>query len=288
MLELNGGRYRVGIDPARGGSIAAFEWADAPILRPSGPGSMQDTACFALVPFSNRIARGSFVAGGQSHRMAPNAPGTDPRNPIHGFGWISEWEIVESSARHAVIEHHYPGDSWPWRYRAHQRFELGDNGLSVELGVTNMSGEKMPAGLGFHPYFPLTPKTRYHGLHCGEWRVDEGCLPVALEEQAEAVDWWAGAPVSSRRVDTVYTGRSGPLTITWPERALQCTLSASDNLSSTVIYTPADQDFFCVEPVSHATDAINRPDGNMVTLDPGATMQAWMRLEVGHTKASTP
>ena len=29
-----------------------------------------------------------------------------------------------------------------------------------------------------------------------------------------------------------------------------------------IVYTPPGEDFFCVEPVSHMTDAINRMDGD--------------------------
>jgi aldose 1-epimerase len=52
-----------------------------------------------------------------------------------------------------------------------------------------------------------------------------------------------------------------------------------------VIYTPAGQDFFCVEPVSNANDAFNMaargvPDTGTVVLAPGEVLAGTMRLAV--------
>jgi hypothetical protein len=81
-----------------------------------------------------------------------------------------------------------------------------------------------------------------------------------LHEADAPTDWWHGAPAKSRVVDTVYTGREGAITIHWPDTGLRATMTPGDNLPFTVVYTPAADDYICVEPVSHATDAVNRPD----------------------------
>ncbi len=280
MLELNSDEYRVLIDPERGGSLAAFEWAGHAILRASRPGPMSKTACFPLVPFSNRIANGKFTLAGQDFQIAPNAHAVDANNPIHGFGWLSAWDVVSADASSAVIEHSFSGGEWPWRYVAQQHVSLKEDGLTLKLQVTNVDETAMPAGLGFHPYFPRKADTTYHGLHTGEWLVDDGRLPVQLTETPEPQDWWNGRPVGSRIVDTVYTGRTGPLKLFWPDIAAKATILPSDNLPFTVVYTPSGQDFFCVEPVSHETDAVNKRNGVMVMLAPGETMSASMQIKV--------
>ncbi|WP_067597807.1 aldose 1-epimerase [Altererythrobacter ishigakiensis] len=280
MLELNSGDYRVVIDPERGGSLAAFEWAGHAILRASKPGTMSETACFPIVPFSNRIEAGQFEMDGNTFQLAPNAPSLDGNNPIHGFGWLSAWEVVDADATRVVIQHTHDASEWPWRYRARQYILLGENGLLLQLEVTNLDETVMPAGLGFHPYFPRRAEALYHGLHLGEWSVDNGCLPTRLVELSEPADWWKGAPVGSRSVDTVYTGRHGPLTLIWPDIAAKATIKPSENLPFTVVYSPHGRDFFCVEPVSHETDAINMKPGGMAALAPRETMQAWMHIEI--------
>ena len=84
MLELTSDQCRLVLDPARGGSIAAFEYSGAPIFRASRAGSILETGNFPLVPFSNRIAKGQYASGGKTYRLDPNFPQADPVNPLHG------------------------------------------------------------------------------------------------------------------------------------------------------------------------------------------------------------
>ena len=62
----------------------------------------------------------------------------DHPNSLHGLGWQRAWTVIEAGADTAVLVHdHDGGDGWPWAYRAEQRFELGEDGLSVTLTLTN-------------------------------------------------------------------------------------------------------------------------------------------------------
>ena len=58
----------------------------------------------------------------------------------------------------ARLEYRHPAGAWPWAYHATQRFTLTPSGLTVELSLSNQSAAPMPAGLGWHPYFPRTPR----------------------------------------------------------------------------------------------------------------------------------
>ena len=270
MLRLEAGDYRLLLDPGRGGSICAFEWRGEPLLRETCGPSILDVACFPLVPFSNRIANGRFESPRGPVQLRPNFPDSDHPHTLHGFGWLSEWEVVEAYAERATLRHVYPEAEWPWSYVAEQRFTLLRHHLVHELSVRNLSSAAMPAGLGFHPYFPRTDQTLYYGAHKGEWQTGEDGLPVTLIERDEAIDWWDGRAISERAVDTVYVKRSGPLVVRWPERELELKITPSLNLPFTVVYTPAARDFFCVEPVTHATNAFNSESaGALHWLPPG-------------------
>ena len=247
----------------------------------TGPGIL-DVACFPLVPFSNRIADGRFNWLGKAMALPPNAPAVDARHPLHGYGWLAAWDVADAQADRTRLVHAYQDGVWPWPYRAQLDYGLDAEGLTARLALTNTGDEPMPAGLGFHPYFPRTRTTRYRGLHRGEWQSGEDPIPATLDACGEAIDWWEGQPVATRSVDTVYTGREGMLEIDWPDRAMALTIAPSPGLPCTTLYVPHDADWFCVEPVSHATDAVNpHPGGEaMAALDPGDTMVAEMRLSV--------
>ena len=258
LIELAAAGYRLVVAPGRGGSILRFDWHEEPLLRPVCGPEIVDVACFPLVPFSNRIANGRFSLNGREIRLSPNFAGSRP-HPLHGFGWQSPWQVLWQTGGALAIEHTHHAGEWPWDYTAQQTFTLGDDGLTIELSVRNDSDDPMPAGLGFHPYFPRTAETRYLGLHRGEWVNSADFLPLELDLRPDPVDWWDGQPVCTRSVDTVYTGRTGPLEIDWPDRNLRVTMACSDELAHTVVLSPAGQDYFCAEPVTNMTDAFNRP-----------------------------
>ena len=270
-IEIACDAYRLTLDPVGGGAITRFDWRGQPLFRARcGPGIL-DQASFALVPFSNRIAFGRFCYEGKAVALAANFPGGGHPHTLHGFGWQARWHVAEHEATGCLLVHDYEGCEWPWAYRAEQRLDLSSAGLRHRLRVQNLSDRAMPVGLGLHPYLPRTAQTRFRALHRGEWQAGADGLPQSLACAAEPVDWWNSAPVATRTVDTVYTDRRGALIVEWPERDLVLTITPSDGLRHTVVYCPADADFFCVEPVTHSTDALNddKRAYEMARLEPG-------------------
>jgi len=279
-IALAAGDYRLEIDPGLGGSIARLDWRGEPLLRPTCGPSPLDTACFPLVPFSNRIAHGRFEAEGVVVRLAPNMPGGGEPHPLHGFGWLATWQVAHRDTGSAVIVHDHAAGEWPWAYRAEQRFVLDSEGLTVTLSIRNRSAFRMPAGLGFHPYVPVDSTTTYHGLHRGEWLNTHDNLPDRLDWRDAAIDWWDGRPLAARAVDTAYASREGSLTVT--RSGVMLIIEPSPELGFTVVYTPQGPHdaYACIEPVSHMTDAINRPgtDNGLKWLGAGEAMAVSMRL----------
>jgi len=57
----------------------------------------------------------------------------------------------------------------------------------------------------------------------------------------------------------------------------------TSSLPYLVVYTPAHSPYYCVEPVSHVSNAIHMADPaahGLRSLAAGATFDAWMKLEV--------
>ena len=64
-------------------------------------------------------------------------------------------------------------------------------------------------------------------------------------------------------------------------------MTAEPPLDFLVVYTPPGRPFFCVEPVSHVTDAFNlaaaeRGDTGARALERGETLRAVVRLSLEH------
>jgi aldose 1-epimerase len=283
VVSWRAGDWELACVPKQGGRLLRCDWQGEVIMRRATSDSIWDAAHFPLVPFSNRIAQGHFEIGNRVVTLRPNMPGSDSLHPLHGQGWQSPWTLELMDEGGLELGLAVSAGEWPWAYAARQSFRLHERDLVMTLSLTNEAVEPMPAGLGFHPYFPCTEATVYHGLHRGEWQTSSAGLPVTLVERAGTVDWWRGAPVGTRNVDTVYVGREGPLSLTWPDRALKLTMHPSPALRFTVVYTPPGQEFVCIEPVSHMTDAINRQDhsdNGLIWLAPGESLTVSVILTV--------
>ena len=283
MLQLASQDYQVGVSPQTGGAMTHLRFRGVDVLRPapdSADGPLQ-LACFPLVPYANRIAQGQFVWEGRTVTLSPNTKG-EP-HPLHGDGWRSSWTVAETSPDHVVLELHHAADDWPWAYAVRQTIHADAQGVGLELEIINLADTAMPAGLGFHPYFPDRSGARLKASVGTVWLTDDEMLPTRQAPPAQVRDWDLWAPVEATGlIDNCYTQWWGPADIRLPDRGLAVRLSASKNLGCLHVYSPPGEDFFCVEPVSHRPDALNAPNAvgqGVAALPPGGRLQASMRIE---------
>jgi len=282
-VMLREGELQVALAPDLGGAVLSFTCAGQDVLRPT-PGGVTDvlqTACFPLVPYANRIAEGRFRFGGRTATLARNMAGQ--AHPLHGDGWRGAWAVEASGADFATLMFEPARPEWPWRYRARQAFRLTAQGLTVELEVTNLDDAPGPFGLGFHPYFPNAGEAQLTAETTGVWMPDAQLLPSRHVAGQPLADWRAGAAVrSDRLIDHCHTGWDGVTRIDLGPGRPSLRLTASTDLSWLHIYAPPEEDFFCVEPVSHAPNAVNMADPpaqGVHVLRPDETLRAWMRLD---------
>lgn len=289
-VTLRSGALGLDLVPAIGGSIARF-WSEAAglaveLLRPAPVEALVQRdpwamASFPLVPWSNRIREGRFAFGGRAVTLAPNHP--PERHAIHGLGFQSPWSLVDLLPAAAVLEHRHAPDAWPWAYRAEQRITLTPAGLALELGLTNESDAPMPAGLGWHPYFPRTAETTLTARVGGLWLTDAEVLPLARVTPPAEQDPGRGLRVDRVSLDNPFADWDGHAVVAWPERRARLRIAAGPPLSWLVVYTPPARPFFCVEPVSHVTDAFNlaaagRTDTGTLLVGPGETLRVAVTL----------
>jgi len=278
---LRAGDLRLTFDPELGGAITSLTHDGEDLLRPTpeGAADVLETACFPLVPYANRIADGRFSFGGRTAALSRNMSGQ--AHPLHGDGWRGAWRIEARGEDVATLVFEPGKTEWPWRYRARQTFGLRSDGLTVELEVTNLDDAPGPFGLGFHPYFPNSATARLTARTTGVWRSSADLLPTEL---VAAQPWAEGAPVRTERLlDHCHTGWTGPARIDLGPGRSSLELSASPELGWLHVFAPPDEDFFCVEPVSHAPNAVNMADPQahgVRVLAPGETLSAWMRLDL--------
>lgn len=248
-----------------------FHVDGAPVFADVRGPAPADLACVPLLPFANRIGNARFVVDG---RQIALEPAHDEPHALHGTGWLRVWAVAASGNDWADLRlESAAGDGgWPWAWQGGQRFQLTDSGYRHTISLTNLGDTPMPAGIGLHPWLPRTPATRYCGLHSAEWQPGPDMLPRDFTHVASPIDWWAGAPVASRNVDCCYAERDGSLLIDWPEQGLRMEMVPEAVFGFTQVYVPA-ADYFCVEPISHLPDAVNRSgDTGLLWLAPGESL----------------
>lgn len=275
-FELRAGALRLAVRPELGGAIAGLWHRETPILRSSTPAALRsarDAACYPLVPYSNRLGLGRFRWQGRDYTTRLNVEGSP--HSMHGLGWQRPWTLESSSAVEVVLRLRHEGDAdWPFAFEATQYFTLSPEAMSVQMVFTNHAAVPQPVGLGWHPYFQRRPRSRLHIEIAQRWDADATRLPIRKVAQP-GID----SDVAHLDFDHCFEGWRGPARIRDERFALQLTSS----LPYLVVYTPQDRDYFCVEPVSHVSNAIHMAEPlaqGLRALAPGARLDASMKLEV--------
>ena len=275
-LELRAGDLRLALRPDLGGAIAGLWRGTLPVMRSTEPADLaaaRSSGCYPLAPYSNRLGYRRFRWAGHDHTTQPNFD--DNPHSLHGVAWLRAWEVVASDAEQAELRYEHAADAdWPFAFELRQRFVLTPGALEVHLALTNRAEQAQPVGLGWHPYFPKRPRSRLHVELSDRWENDASGLPTRRVAQP-GID----GDVAHLAFDNCFEGWRGPARL----RDEKLSLRLTSSLPYLVVFTPADKPYYCVEPVSHVSNAIHMSDPaahGLRSLAPKATFDAWMKLEV--------
>lgn len=284
---------RLGLLPAWGGSVAAWQWQPEPedadgehgpldLWRPWDGVAQAITAlaCYPLVPWSNRIAHGGFEHRGRFHPLAPNT--ADDPYPLHGDGWLQPWRLAldgPGAATMTLASDRFGGG--PHTYLATQGWQLVPGGMVQTLAVRNEGAAALPFGLGLHPWFIRTPGCRLSAAVSGVWLSRPDRIPTHLSPDFPS-GWNLndGVRVNDIVIDNAFSGWHGHARMHWPQRRLRLDMQAElwtpagrIRPDGCLLYSPAQAPVFCFEPISHPIDAPHLPgQPGWVELAPGQEM----------------
>jgi aldose 1-epimerase len=279
-LELRAGALRLALRPDLGGAIAGLWRGDLAVLRSTPAAELTGArkgGSYALAPYSNRLGYRRFRWLGQEHTTQPNFDDGNPHS-LHGVAWLRPWLVEKQAETSATLRYeHTPDAHWPFPFVVQQRFVLSNEGtdsLEMHLAFTNTATHPQPVGLGWHPYFPKRGHSRLHIELTDRWDSDASGLPTRRVPQP-GID----GDVAHLAFDNCFEGWRGAARI----RDEKLSMKLSSSLPYLVVYTPANSPYYCVEPVSHVSNAIHMAEPaahGLRTLSPGATFDAWMKLEI--------
>ena len=262
-LNLRDRHWNVVVSATHGGSLQLCEFDGIPVLEPAkllevGSGAARSCCYFPMIPFSNRIENSQFRFAGATVNLLENVAGT--RHAIHGHGWQAAWHVTHSNETTCSLAYRREAtDDWPWRYEGRQSFEIAGNTLRLTLAIRNLAGTPMPCGLGFHPFFPTRDHAR---LQLEAKRVWKGSVRDFPREPVEVPNHlsFADVPLSDRiGTDHCFDGWQRLATLSFEPATHVIVLEGCEATGFVIVYIPGG-DYFCVEPVTHAVNAMNLAD----------------------------
>ncbi|MDE2368576.1 MAG: aldose 1-epimerase [Burkholderiales bacterium] len=275
-IELRAGELRMALRPDLGSAVAGLWLRDLPVLRSTEGaelGAARLSGCYPLAPYSNRLGYRRFRWLGHDHQTAPNFD--DSPHSLHGVAWTRPWETVSTSAAEAELRYVHRADAdWPFDFELRQRYVLTPGAAEFHLALTNRADKPAPVGLGWHPYFPKRSRSRLHIESSERWENDASGLPTRRVPQP-GID----GDVAHLAFDNCFEGWRGPARL----RDEKLSLRLTSSLPYLVVFTPETKPYYCVEPVSHVSNALHMSDPaahGLRSVAPGATFDAWMKIEI--------
>lgn len=297
LTTLENECLRCQIDPEAGASIVtlALRMKDAwvPVMRPTPPeaiesGNSSDMASFVLVPYSNRIGDARFTFEGKSYELVPN---TSDGHTIHGDVRKRPWQVTDVGPtwiRLRFESRTFSDINFPFPFNANLGYEIDGNGFRAELEVENAGTERMPAGMGHHPYYSrtLTDPSEQVEVQATYTREYAGTVPTTpAGPLSPAHDFSKSRTIGDADIDCCFAGWDGKAVITWPGSGVRAEIDCEPPLRHVILFTPPGKPFFALEPVSNANNGFNLfaagdADSGVRVLEPGQTMAASFRVRV--------
>lgn len=286
MIELKNQDWHIQLDVQFGSCFHLAKYKEFDVFR-SYSGSTQSeftpylSGHFPLLPFSNRIKNGVFKFKDKTVSLPVNAPGQ--KHALHGYGWIGVWEVEHHTNNVCDLIFRHKASDWPWHFEARQNISVHENSLRMELSLRNLDDTPMPSGLGFHPYFnnPATAKLSFRSQNL--WIPDPETLPLHKISTPKNMDFEHGLQLRNLTLDHCFTDVSPHYSIIWEDEPNIIDIRTSENLKWAAIYIAHEDNCFCVEPISHAHNALNMDDptsNGVVTLEPGESQSCWAEFSV--------
>jgi aldose 1-epimerase len=263
-----------------------------------------------LAPWADRLDEQAFYANGIRYAFDMSAGTVRGANPIHGFlGSTTEWKIVEARAdgesawvTSRLEFFRYPSwmKQWPFAHTIEMTHRLRAGVLEVVTRIDNLSADRMPVAVGFHPFFQLTDSPRDDWTLAvaarTHWPVTEAKMPSGA---TQPIDAFFRDPKAVRlaplELDDVFSDlvrdASGESTMTLRGKAQRLDVVLSENYRAVVIYAPKPgpgqdpetRNFICIEPVTAIINGLNLAHKGqykeLQSIAPGGAWQAtfWIR-----------
>ena len=268
-----------------GASLLELTLAGNKVIEQVAPGRPELYAGVVMAPWSGRIADGKWIdAEGVEKSLHVNEPARS--NALHGLVYDKTFEVKRTTASSVELVIDIAAiDGYPHALRLAVSYELEDGELFASFAVKNLSAEKAPFTIGFHPYIstawsdsPLQlQSTAQSVLDLNENMIATGKSSVSTAGK----DLRSGKALSDVKLDDDLTDLNFSNGIASSKLLSQdgagCEVWQEDIFKHTVIYTPESFPTesgsiaaIAIEPSTSEVNAFNTKQ-DLLVLSPGET-----------------
>jgi len=249
-----------------------------------------------LYPTPCRIPGGKFTFLGKEFDFGINRDDTHIHGLVRNMPWQYETPKVDQNgvSLYTWIEFSPGGplyEKFGYDHTLSLVYRLGAKGLRIIYEVANRSGEPLPYGFGFHPYFnyPGEREEVYLRVPAAGRMLMEELIPTGgIAELEGKYDLRQMKPAAGLALDDVFTGmaQEQPAVIEWRDSGVRLTLNASHRFTHLIVYDQPENPFFCVENMTCSPDAHNlftkgfAEASGLKIVPPGGKSTGWVHYAV--------
>lgn len=229
-----------------------------------------------LFPTPNRTKDGIFTFEGQSYAAK-----------MHGIARKACFKIEEAAANASkatimgslmIQKDTVFYTEFPFVCALTVQITLTKEGLQYHYEVENQDEKRLPFGFALHPFFnKINDETKVWLWAESVMLKNEDYIPNGQTQLVKGTvyDLTKEKKVSELALDDVYMTLSERPSAILTFEGFQVIMESSEDFTHIVVYTPKNQAFFCVEPQTCATDAINlyergeKEVSGLIVLEPG-------------------
>jgi aldose 1-epimerase len=234
------------------------------------------TGNFVLWPLPNRVRDKRYTYKGKTYSLEAVKRPAGNEVLIHGLVFDRIWQYdepvvgVDNVSVTTFIDFNAESpfyESYPFESRLSLTFTLTETGVATTYRVENKGKQTLPFGFALHPYFALLSgkENTYISVAANTvMEADTELLPTGRMLDVRSMmyamyDLHQPVPVGTLRLDHIYTDleERGKTIIDYRKQAMQVHISATDDFTHIIIYTPEGVQFCCLEHQTCSTDAIN-------------------------------
>lgn len=219
-------------------------------------GSMYGTP--VLFPTPNRTKRNLFEFEGKRYKAI-----------MHGVVRKQKFQIdsiaIHDNKAEILAFFHMDMDNllyelFPFRCRLELKLTFEEKLITYQYTVLNQDDLNLPYGFALHPFFCLSPEKTLISVNADSvMERNEAMLPsgTLFDVKDTAYDLNVSRRISDLHLDDVFTRLKEVPQVQIDTENLSIDIFMSKVFSHLVVYTPPGAEFFCVEPQTCSTDAIN-------------------------------